>query len=64
VWRGYFQQDLDLIRHVGSASDVWELQVLMDNHRFDHPPVGWCRTRLKLRVSGMKLIRLGKKVWR
>jgi hypothetical protein len=59
----FFDRDLQLIRAIAGASSVSELENETNDHYYRHPPMGFLRASLRIRVSGRKILTLGIKVF-
>jgi hypothetical protein len=58
-----FEADLAMIKAIGQASSVAEIRNEVDLHRYYAPPTGLLRRRLKVRVSGKRVVNLAAKVF-
>ena len=58
VWPQFFQADRELIRELGATASRNAFGKELDAHRYHHPPDGFLRGTLKLRVSGRRLMAL------
>jgi hypothetical protein len=54
----YFRLDFELIRVVASMTDTEQVWAEVRLHRAEHPPVGFLRRNLRLRVSFQRLLDL------
>lgn len=54
--RPYFNVELELIRELSGCTSVEEVQAEMDDFRYHHPPTGFLRDTLHVRVSGQHLL--------
>ena len=66
LWRlkkRFFEPDLEMLRHLGNATNSRELCGEVEMHRDTHPPTGLLRKHLKIRVSGQHLINLATRLF-
>jgi hypothetical protein len=60
---GYFDADFLLIRQIATCNTPRELRADVDSHRYHHPPRGFLRRWLRIRLSGQRVIILGARVF-
>jgi len=66
LWRvnpGFFLPDLELIRQVGKTTSLDDLKSELIGFYNWHPPSGWLRKRMKVRLSGQSLTNLAGKLF-
>jgi hypothetical protein len=61
---GYFNEDLELIRHVADCTSVSEVRTELNDYRYHRPLAGLGRRLLHLRLSGQRLVNLAVMVLR
>ncbi len=64
LWPAYFARDLDFIRRLSSVTSANEMRFEIDNFRYQNPEYGLLRGRLRLRVSGKRVLHLAKRMMR
>ncbi len=60
----YFAPDRELVKLALRSTSLRELQVEVSNHQYHHPPYGFFRGLLRVRVSGQRLVSLGGEVFK
>lgn len=60
---GHFMPDRELIRQAGETTSLDELKSELIGFFNAHPPSGWLRKRMKVRLSGQSLTNLAGKLF-
>jgi hypothetical protein len=64
VYRVFFVEDLALVRQAGEAVELPDLVTLVNSFRFHNPPSGLVRGLLRARISGTRLLTVGRDLFR
>jgi hypothetical protein len=59
----FFRWDYLLIRSLSTVTTPAEMEVELNNYRYQYRAMGFLRRNLRLRVSGQKIINLSKKLF-
>ncbi|MGC8885621.1 MAG: hypothetical protein ACP5MG_00485 [Verrucomicrobiia bacterium] len=62
-YRRIFYGDLEMLRQLGRTSNTRELRYEIESFRHYHPPRGFIRRDLKVRVSGRRLLKIASKLF-
>jgi hypothetical protein len=58
----YFESELELIRWLAKCTEFQELKNELEGYRWLHPDFGLLRGWLKVRISGLRLLALGREL--
>ena len=61
--RGYFRPDFELLEQIKGVTNSDDLLAELNDFRRRHPPTGFLRGFLKVRLSGQALLALGNRVF-
>lgn len=62
-YRRIFYTDLEMLKQLGRTTSSRELRYELESFRHYHPPRGFIRRDLKVRVSGRRLLKIGSKLF-
>lgn len=62
-YRRMFATDLEMLRQLGRTSTTRELRFELESFRHYHPPRGFLRRELKVRVSGRRLLKVASRLF-
>ncbi|MCX7872336.1 MAG: hypothetical protein N2487_03525 [Verrucomicrobiae bacterium] len=61
--RKMFYGDLEMLRQLGRTTNTRELRYELESFRHYHPPRGFLRRDLKVRVSGRRLLKIASRLF-